>query len=226
MSKMKNNERPMSTYEIDAMWMSYRYAIGRHTISACMHACDMIKEIYYRIDETRIPFTVYDIRREINQHLDWNFNFGLELYVQQPDYDPIKALVEFAKRDDVKKAGGIFKYLSNNRVEVSVNSNHEYEYSISEPIHLGKELHVYELDDLLVWYNMSCALDKENHKIVVTEYEGKTEEYEVFEYVKTQQYIDAEEDFVVNYVDIKSYLENPYIHKWIAKEYIKEIKEK
>jgi hypothetical protein len=225
MKKKTEMPKPMSEYEVDAMWMSYRYAIGRHTIAACMHAGNMIKEIYHRLEEKRIPFTVYDIRREINQHLEWNFNFGLSLYVQQDDYDPIKALVEFAKRVDVKKAGGIFKYLSNNRVEVSVNSNHEYEYNISEPINRG-ELYSHELHDLLVWYNMSCALDKENHKIAVTEYEGKVEEHEVFEYVKIQQYIDAEEDFAIEYVDINNYLDNSFVHKWIAKDYIKEIKEK
>lgn len=225
MKKDTKKLKPMSEYEVDAMWMSYRYAIGRHTIAACMHAGDMIKEIYHRLDKERIPFTVYDIRREINQQLDWNFNFGLSLYVQQPDYDPIKALVEFAKQDDVKKAGGIFKYLSNNRVEVSVNSNHKYEYDFSEPIHPGSELYAHELDDLLVWYNMSCALDKENHKIAVAEYEGKTEEHEVFEYIKIQQYIDAEEDFAIDYVDINEYLKNPFVHKWIVKDYIKEIKE-
>lgn len=223
MKKKIETSKPMSDYEVDAMWMSYRYAIGRHTIASCMHAGNMIKEIYYRLEEKRIPFTVYDIRREINQQLDWNFNFGLSLYVQQPDYDPIKALVEFAKRDDVNKAGGIFKYLSNNRVEVSVNFNHEYEYNISEPIHPGRELYAHELDDLLVWYNMSCALDKENHKIAVTEYEGKTEEHEVFEYVKIQQDIVDKKYFAIDYVDINDYLENPFVHRWIAKNYIKEI---
>lgn len=225
MKKKTEMPKPMSEYEVDAMWMSYRYAIGRHTIAACMHAGNMIKEIYHRLEEKRIPFTIYDIRREINQHLDWNFNFGLSLGVRQDDYDPIKALVEFAKRDDVKKAGGIFKYLRNNRVEVFVNSKHEYEYNINEPIHPG-ELYSHELHDLLVWYNMSCALDKENHKIAVTEYEGKVEEHEVFEYVKIQQHVDAEEDFAIEYVDINNYLENPFVHKWIAKDYIKEIKEK
>ena len=115
MKKKSETPVPMTDYEVDAMWMSYRYAIGRHTIAACMHAGNMISEIYHRLEEKRIPFTVYDIRREINQHLEWDFNFGMNLYVRQEDYDPIKALVEFAKRDDVKKAGGIFKYLSNNR---------------------------------------------------------------------------------------------------------------
>ena len=224
MKKKTETPKPMSEYEVDAMWMSYRYAIGRHTIAACMHAGNMIKEIYHRLEEKRIPFTVYDIRREINQHLDWNFNFGLSLGVRQEDYDPIKALVEFAKRVDVKKAGGIFKYLGNNRVEVSVNSNHEYVYNFSEPIRPG-ELYSHELHDLLVWYNMSCALDKENHKIAVTEYTGKVEEHEVFEYVKIQ-HADVEEDFTIDYVDINEYLANPFVHKWIAKDYIKEIKEK
>ena len=131
MKKKLETPIPMTDYEVDAMWMSYRYAIGRHTIASCMHAGNMISEIYHRLEEKRIPFTVYDIRHEINQHLEWEFNFGMNLYVRQEDYDPIKALVEFAKRDDVKKDGGIFKYLSNNSLGISINSNHEYEYHFS-----------------------------------------------------------------------------------------------
>ena len=71
---------------------------------------------------------------------------------------------------------------------------------------------------------MSCALDKENHKIAVTEYEGKTEEHEVFEYVKIQQDIVDKKYFAIDYVDINDYLENPFVHRWIAKNYIKKIK--
>ena len=30
--------QPLSDYEMDAMWMSYRYAIGRHSIASVTHA--------------------------------------------------------------------------------------------------------------------------------------------------------------------------------------------
>ena len=73
--------------------------------------------------------------------------------------------------------------------------------------------------------NTRFTFDKENHKIAVTEYESLVSEHEVFEYVKIQQYIDAKEDFAIDYVDINIYLSNPFVHKWIAKDYIKEIKE-
>ena len=64
-------KNPLSDYEMDAMWMSYRYAIGRHTIASVMHAGNMVKNVYGRIPEGSVDFNVYDMRREINHSLVW-----------------------------------------------------------------------------------------------------------------------------------------------------------
>lgn len=69
-SVMKTLERfrkskPMSDYEEDSMWMSYRYCIGRHTIAAHQRASDIARECYGRMSDERSIFTAYDINREI-----------------------------------------------------------------------------------------------------------------------------------------------------------------
>ena len=60
---------PLSDYEEDCMWMSYRYCIGRHTIAAHMHASDLWKNCRGRMSDERALFTAYDINREIEMSL-------------------------------------------------------------------------------------------------------------------------------------------------------------
>ena len=60
---------PLSDYEIDSMWMSYRYCIGRHTIAAHMHATDLWKNCKGRMTKERQLFTAFDINREIESSM-------------------------------------------------------------------------------------------------------------------------------------------------------------
>lgn len=65
---MKNKEL-LSDYELDSMWMSYRYCIGRHTIASHMRAGDIASHCYGRISDERSVFTAYDINREIENSM-------------------------------------------------------------------------------------------------------------------------------------------------------------
>ena len=60
---------PLSDYEEDCMWMSYRYCIGRHTIAASMHAADIWKNCKGRMTDERALFTAFDINREIESSM-------------------------------------------------------------------------------------------------------------------------------------------------------------
>ena len=60
---------PLSDYEEDCMWMSYRYCIGRHTIAAHMHATDIWKNCKGRMSKERQLFTAFDINREIESSM-------------------------------------------------------------------------------------------------------------------------------------------------------------
>ena len=60
---------PLSDYEEDCMWMSYRYCVGRHTIAANMHAPAIWKHCRGRMSDERALFTAFDINREIESSM-------------------------------------------------------------------------------------------------------------------------------------------------------------
>jgi len=60
---------PLSDYEEDCMWMSYRYCVGRHTIAASMHAPVIWKHCKGRMSDERSLFTAFDINREIESSM-------------------------------------------------------------------------------------------------------------------------------------------------------------
>ena len=64
-----NDNFPLSDYEEDCMWMSYRYCIGRHTIASHMHASDIWKHCKGRISDERSLFTAFDINREVESSM-------------------------------------------------------------------------------------------------------------------------------------------------------------
>ena len=63
----------LSDYEIDSMWMSYRYCIGRHTIASHMRAGDIWKNVKGRMSRDRFIFNAYDINREIEDQLRFKY---------------------------------------------------------------------------------------------------------------------------------------------------------
>ena len=63
---------PMTDYEEDCMWMSYRYCIGRHSIASHMHANDIWKNCKGRMSKERQLFTAFDINREIEKILSFH----------------------------------------------------------------------------------------------------------------------------------------------------------
>lgn len=213
---MKN--KYLTDYEHDAMWMSYRYAIGRHTAAAVMHAGNMIKNVYGRLSKDKAEFDAYDMRRELGYHLQWSFNFDMG-FIPQQYYDPFKALVEFEKtlkETDIR----LLDYLQEHRVAVSVGEGC-YTFENYSPIHQNK-LYGTQLHDLIVWANTANALDPKKHHTVITNYDGKKEKHDTFE----SYGFDEINGFSVNYTDIKSYLKNPYQYGYLNKEYIIKIDDK
>ena len=106
---------PLSEYEMDNMWMSYRYCIGRHTIASHMHASDIWKNCKGRMSDERALFTAFDINREIEMSLGFmkpNFRFPItslnRIYTPAVDivcqfmidYD-IKSIEDFIRYKDI-----------------------------------------------------------------------------------------------------------------------------
>ena len=62
---------PLSDYDEDSIWMSYRYCIGRHTIASHMRAGDIWKHCKGCMNKDRQLFTAFDINREIENHMQF-----------------------------------------------------------------------------------------------------------------------------------------------------------
>ena len=63
----------LSDYEIDSMWMSYRYCIGHHTIASHMRANDIWKHCRNRMTKERQLCNAYDMNREIEQRMAFTY---------------------------------------------------------------------------------------------------------------------------------------------------------
>ena len=216
-------KNPLSDYEMDAMWMSYRYAIGRHTGVSVFHAGNLVKAVYNRLTDDQKAFNAFDMRREVNMRLEWGYNFGLDFSFPQEVFDPVNALMEFSKRPEVKEVG-LLKFLQNHWVKVSKGSNNEYVYHIEETKDKHIELYAHGLDDLIIWANAANALDRKKHHIVTTKYDGQIREQEAFELIiQRYDYDTRQSDIALHYCPIDSYLESAGRQSYLAVEYITNI---
>ena len=221
----KQNEsaqiQPLSEYEYDAMWMSYRYAIGRHTIATAMHAGQLAQAVYHRLNEHQREQTVYDIRREISTILNWEYNFNMDLCIPRQILDPFKSLYVFSLSPCVDEAGGLLKYLQQHRVTVFTRTPPLLEYDVEDSFTKKNELSFMGIHDLLEWVNAANALDRKNHYIATVEYEGKKEKIEVFESYSFNRDDKGIYRLAWAYSPIEDYLANPVLYTRIADKYIK-----
>ena len=213
------NKRYLNGYEHDAMWMSYRYAIGRHTAASVMHAGRMVQNVYGRIQEEQIGFDVYDMRREINRVLEFEFNFGLDIVTSQEHFEPFNALIQLEKK--IKKDYGIslLDYLKDHKVTARLNNKLEYEFIEGMPIYPDQQKYETKFYDIITWENAANALDPNKHHMVTTKFSGEEKTYEAFEYI-TYNKING---FHVNYTSIDNYLKNPHKFTYISEEFITKI---
>lgn len=210
MRKKKIAINNISFFE-DLIWMSYRYCIGRKTIAAHSHAGEIAKNAYHVLSEERKSFMATDIRREINDVLHYNDNVTCYDYRNTLPQDGLSTIVYHMLETRGNKVNiDDFTYrVENNDVTVE-EKNYEMQGAINS---------LYR--DLNVWIKLANALDSSCHKTVVTEYEGKIEEFECFSY----PYIDLGGRYIdKKWVSVDRYLANPTVDSYIAPEYIKEIK--
>ena len=108
---LKENTK-LTDYEMDCMWMSYRYCIGRHTIASSMHAGHIWNNCKDRMSDERALFTAFDINREIENSLRFHkpyFHFPLtslnRIYTSAVDI-----VCEFMEDYNVKSIDDFIKY--------------------------------------------------------------------------------------------------------------------
>ena len=184
---------PISEFEETCMWMSYRYAIGRHTIAASMHANDIATHFFYRLSNERKEFTAFDIAREIDNILRWEFNLFIEYPNNNINYRPYEILMDFIKKYNIKDLNEFNKF---DRIDYNC-STQEFKIKYvpsyidayySSPIgdeqkevyNRKKNYNTIDIEDLRHWQMLSACFDVKRLKVVKTLYEGKEEEYICF----------------------------------------------
>jgi hypothetical protein len=183
----------ISDFEETCMWMSYRYAIGRHTIASTMHANDIATHFFYRLSNDRKEFTAFDIAREIDNDLRWQFNLFIEYPNLNVNYYPYEILMKFIKKYNIKDLDEFNKFdridydCSTEEFKVKYVSSYIDAYHSSPDGSEQKEIYdkkrnynTMDLDDLLHWQMLAACFDVKHLKVVKTLYEGKEEEHICF----------------------------------------------
>ena len=192
-TRKKSTILPLSEFEETCMWMSYRYAIGRHTIAAFMHANDIATHFFYRLSNERKEFTAFDIAREIDNILRWEFNLFIEYPNNNINYRPYEILMDFIKKYNIKDLNEFNKF---NRIDYNCSTQEfkiKYVPSYIDAYYLSpigdehkevydkkKNYNTIDIEDLCHWQMLSACFDVKRLKVVKTLYEGKEEEHICF----------------------------------------------
>ena len=125
---LKNTQ--LSEYEMDSMYMSYRYCIGRLSIASQMRAGDIWKHCKNRMSKERQLFTAYDINNEIEQSLmcfqpQFNFNYYINNRIIETG---VNIVCEFMQEYNINSKEDLLKYKS---VTVNLaNNKRGYEFEV------------------------------------------------------------------------------------------------
>lgn len=103
---------PLSDFEEDAMYMAYRYAIGRKSIGAHAFAGEIKENCYGRMTPERSTFTAYDMNREVENCMGFGpvrFHFPItslnRIYTSALD-----VFCEFVEEHNIESKEDFLKY--------------------------------------------------------------------------------------------------------------------
>lgn len=197
----------MDNYLQDLVWMSYRYCIGRKSISCLMHASNIAKYSYNELTDEQKEFMAHDIRREINGKFNFQ-NIICSDYRNHIPKDGLSILLEeiFFSGYDLST---IDKYQYTIRDGVVTNIQ---ELDVVTKFDTIKSLY----EDFSPWIKLANAFDIKQHVEIETEYGGKREIHRCFK----MPYINYNNQIGIKYIDIESYLKNPHSDISIRQECI------
>lgn len=169
MSKKKEKENNLLTsFEEDLVWMSYRYCIGRHTIAAYMHANNIAKYCYNRLQEHRMEFISSDINREICNVLQFSgfIHFNSIYSIPEDQFTPLDTVYSILSKENINTYDKI-KSIKN----ITISWNHDrkdYDYDIyyfdDTCKDKGYGRSIDDLTDLEPWQSLANLFNKKNHK--------------------------------------------------------------
>ena len=155
----------MSDYELDGVWMSYRYCIGRGTIAAHARASDIAQNAYGRMTNERTQFMSEDINNSIYEVLrlsnwiDLDYRWNIPTSKFKPFDILVEAMNEFKlhKDDDFLHTETIIASFN------ETNESFDFEHIKTDRMsNFRKSLGT--LLDLEVWARLANLFDLEGHK--------------------------------------------------------------
>lgn len=215
---MKKREKYMlSEYEIDNIWMSYRYCIGRHTIAAHCHAGDIANNAYGHMTKERMQFMAKDINQEIYDSLHVHDWFLIDNVWNMKNFKPLdifyQCLNDLNLKDvnDLKRVKGIeCYYTKEGELKTDV-----YYYNDKDKFNYKSLM---DISDLEVWQRLANLFDIDGHKWCRLVDDSIVEYYEYWRKKYT-------EDGSLRFEKIKTPIESYHnfaVCKFIPKESIKE----
>lgn len=166
------------SYHEDLVWMSYRYAIGRHTIAAHQHALNIAKYEYYTLTHDQKQHFAIDIRQCIEDNLRFSeYNFSIDYSINQDERKPLEFLLQYFIDNPNWQITGDYKGLT---VLKDNNGNIIYEKKKTNTYNTSP-LSIMILEDLLVWMDLASYFDEDNYKVCKVEHNGNIEEITYFD---------------------------------------------
>lgn len=221
----KKRIKKLSDYEETLIWMSYRYAIGRHTIASNMHAGDIAQNSYERLmlSPARMQFMSKDINQEIASRLSWsNFNFRIDNYYGENrwGHHPLDLFYEFINSLHITDIQELGKYKDIHVYIDYMNGDVTYEPRLKED-NSTSYVSCMDYEDLDCWQILSKVFDLKHHKFCRAIYNG---EESIIEYIDVYRRVSGSEEIKYEKVKmpIDKYLNNPSISCRIDEKYIVE----
>lgn len=211
------------------MWTSYRYCIGRKTYVNTL--ANYIASHYYHIlSDERKQFTSKDIKDCINQVLSLSTpSLRYNGNVSYDNRDGLDDLIKYLN-ENVNEERDLIGIQSIEVIQKSYTNPEKY-YEIS-PLNRNRTILDFDLQDLLIWYNLAQCFNIKDYKKVW--YKTDSDEASVLCF-KTwmNKYIESEDGFHYRsrfkyeerYIPVNDYLSSPSIIRYINPESILKIED-
>ena len=174
----KQKDEYLNAYHEDLVWMSYRYAIGRHTIAAHQHALNIAKYEFDNFNKEQRKRLVIDIRQCIADNLKFSeYNLSIDYSIIPEERKPLEFLLQYFIDNPNWQITGDYKGLT---VFKDNNGNIIYEKKNSTTYNTSP-LSIMILEDLLVWMDLASYFDEDNYKVCKVEHNGNIEEITYFD---------------------------------------------
>lgn len=220
MAKKNPKVKMMSEYETDLVWMSYRYAIGRHTIAASSMCHEMAKNVYGRLTRARSEFMAEDIQKEIADHLrfyPFSFCISYDIPPSDPLYVPIDRFIGWFLNYGYKDADVLENF---SRIEYHYDKVKDIGHYETTKKKDKTGYTTSDWEDLMDWSNLAKLLNYKCHKYCLCKDPETGEEtmVEYFESYRRKSYKTMEFEKVK--IPCEKFHENSYVFTYIDERYI------